>query len=46
MGKSIELDLQYKALAVDYETGTPGQKGYFMYDTITHGPIIGLVFKF
>jgi len=45
-GESTELDLRYKALAVDYETGTPGQPGYFMYDTITHGPIIGLVFNF
>ena len=45
-GKSTELDLRYKALAVDYETGTPGQPGYFQYDTITHGPVIGLVFNF
>ena len=44
-GKTTELDLSYKALAVDYETGTPGQPGYFKYDTITHGPIIGLVFN-
>ncbi len=45
-GKTTELDLSYKALAVDYETGTPGQPGYFKYDTITHGAIIGLTFKF
>jgi hypothetical protein len=44
--ESKELNLQYKALAVDYETGTPGQPGYFKYDTTTHGPIIGLMFKF
>jgi hypothetical protein len=46
IGESKELKLQYKALAVDYETGTPGQPGYFKYDTTTHGPIIGLMFKF
>jgi len=45
-GKTTELDMSYKALAVDYETGIPGQPGYFMYDTITHGPVIGLVFNF
>jgi hypothetical protein len=31
---------------VDYETGTAGQAGFFKYDTTTHGPIIGLIFKF
>ncbi len=46
IGELTELDLGYKALLVDYETGTPGQPGYFMYDTTTHGPIIGLMFKF
>ena len=45
-GKTTELDMSYKALAVDYEAGIPGQPGYFKYDTITHGPVIGLVFNF
>ena len=41
------LDLQYKALWVDYENdNTPGQPGYFAYDTVTHGPIIGAIYKF
>ena len=44
--KTIALDLQYKALWVDYEEGTSGQPGFFQYDTVTHGPIIGLVFSF
>ena len=42
----LDLDLQYKALWADYETGTKGQKGYFAYDVTTYGPIIGLNFKF
>ncbi len=46
IGELTELDLAYKALYVDYETGTPGQPGFFKYDTTTHGPIIGLMFKF
>jgi opacity protein-like surface antigen len=46
MTQSIELDLQYKATWVDYESGSRGDPGYFEYDTVTHGPIIGVNFKF
>jgi hypothetical protein len=42
----MDLHLQYKAQWVDYENGTPGQIGYYAYDTVTHGPILGLAFKF
>lgn len=42
----LDLDLKYKGLWVDYEDGNPGQPGYFAYDTVTHGPIAGLVIKF
>ena len=42
----LDFDLQYKALWVDYETGTLGNLDYFAYDTLTQGPIIGLNFKF
>ena len=41
------LDLQYKALWVDYESDdTKGQPGYFAYDTVAHGPLIGFIYKF
>lgn len=40
------LDLRYKALWVDYESGTPGTPGYFAYDTVTHGPLIGFIYNF
>jgi len=40
------LDLQYKAMWVDYEDGSPGQPGFFAYDTVTHGPIVGFQFNF
>lgn len=43
---SIILDVGYKALWVDYESGTANTKGHFVYDTMTHGPLIGLIFKF
>lgn len=40
------LDMQYKAIWVDFEDGSPGQPGFFSYDTVTHGPIIGFQFNF
>lgn len=40
------LDIGYKAIWVDYETGTKGQRGYFAYDTVTHGPLLGIIYKF
>jgi len=41
------LDLQYKATWVDYDNGkTTSQPGYFAYDTVTHGPLIGAIYKF
>ena len=42
----MTLDLKYKATWVDYEEGSAGQQGYFRYDTITHGTVIGLAFNF
>ncbi len=44
--QSWKLDLKYKALWVDYEDGTPGERGYFAYDTVTHGPIVGAIYSF
>jgi hypothetical protein len=46
MTDSVQLDLQYKATWVDYESGKAGQPGYFKYDTLTHGPLVGLIFNF
>ena len=47
MSANWVLDLQYKALWVDYENdNTPGQPGYFAYDTVTHGPLIGFIYNF
>ena len=40
------LDLQYKALWVDYEDGNVGRPNFFAYDTVTHGPIVGFQFNF
>ncbi|WP_309496814.1 hypothetical protein [Sulfurovum sp.] len=42
----VDLDLQYKALWADYESGTRGTQDYFSYDVTTHGPVVGVIFKF
>lgn len=43
---STSLALLYKALGVDYKTGQRGTPSFFEYDTITQGPLLGLVFRF
>lgn len=40
------FDIGYKGVWVDYESGTRGQPGYFAYDTLTHGPVLGVIYKF
>lgn len=42
----MTLNLKYKATWVDFDEGNIGQPEYFEYDTVTHGPIIGLIFNF
>ncbi len=46
MTETMVLDIKYKALWVDYESGTLGSPGSFAYDTVTHGPYAGVIFKF
>ena len=42
----LALELAYRATWVDYDDGTRQMPGYFAYDTVTHGPLIGLVVNF
>jgi hypothetical protein len=47
ISKLMTIDMKYKASWVDYENdGNEVEVGYFVYDTITHGPILGLNFNF
>jgi hypothetical protein len=43
---TTSVALLYKALGVDYQTGTRGTPSFFEYDTITQGPLLGLVLRF
>ena len=43
---SLAVEIAYKALWVDFEEGTRQTPGYFAYDTVTHGPLVGLVINF
>lgn len=36
----------FSAIGVDYEKGHKGTSSYFEYDTITYGPLVGVVFRF
>jgi opacity protein-like surface antigen len=44
--ETFAIDLKYRGLWVDYEDGTRGTPGYFAYDTVTHGPVVGLIINF
>ncbi|NKB34878.1 MAG: outer membrane beta-barrel protein [Pseudomonadales bacterium] len=46
MSENWTLDLQYRATWVDFEDGSSGSANYFAYDTVTHGPLIGFIYKF
>ncbi len=47
ISKLMTLDMKYRASWVDYENdGAEGEVGHFVYDTITHGPVLGLNFTF
>ncbi len=42
---TMTLEVSYKATWVDYNNGKSGTD-YYAYDTLTHGPVIGLSFEF
>lgn len=42
----IAIVVQYRALGVDFSTGTEGTSDFFVYDIVTHGPLIGFAFRF
>ena len=46
LNESFNLNLDYIALWVDYETGTPSTTSRFAYDTVTHGPVLGFTWQF
>ncbi len=43
--ETISVALLYKAISVDYQDGIRGTKSFFEYDTITQGPLVGLIFR-
>ncbi len=46
LGESMVLDLLYRGTWVDYSEGSKSSADYFNYDTVTHGPLVGLIFEF
>jgi hypothetical protein len=43
--ETCSVVFMYRLLSVDYSTGTRGTPSLFEYDTITQGPLLGLVFR-
>jgi len=47
ISKLMTLDMKYKASWVDYDNeDNIGDVGHYQYDTVTHGPILGLNLSF
>lgn len=46
INKKWQLKMSMKSLWVDYEEGTKGTKGYFAYDTVNFGPVLGITYRF
>lgn len=46
ISETFSISLQYRAMGVDYENSNVGTPDYFAYDTNTHGPQVGFLFKF
>jgi hypothetical protein len=40
------LSIKYKSTWLNYKDGKPGEKGYFKYDTVTHGPAVAYTYMF
>lgn len=43
---TFSLVAQYRALSVDFENDAAGTADFLSYDTVTHGPLLGFVFRF
>ena len=46
LNDTIAIEAQYKSLFVDYDEGYRGAPGFFAYDTVSHGPLLGVSFQF
>ncbi len=44
ISESFSMTFQYRALDVNYSGGVEGTPDRFVYDAMTHGPLIGFVF--
>jgi len=44
--ENVSFTAGYTAIWVDYDNGKSGTPDYFAYDTVTHGPQVGVIFRF
>lgn len=45
-GKGWSGTLGYRAINANYDTGTPGEDGYFLYDVTSSGGLLGVAYRF
>jgi len=45
-GKGWSATLGYRAISADYDTGTRGEAGYFLYDVTSYGGVLGVAYTF
>ena len=41
-----QMRVSFKSMWVDYTEGTAGKADRFVYDTVSYGPIVGIIYKF
>lgn len=44
--ENVSFALGYRVLSVDYDNDESGTPGFFAYDTVTHGPMAGVLLRF
>ncbi len=44
--ENVSFALGYRVLSVDYDNDEGGTPGFFAYDTVTHGPMAGVLLRF
>ena len=45
-GERASIYVLYRGLGVEYEEGTRGTDSFFRHDTVTHGLLAGVGFRF
>ena len=42
---SWQVDMRFRSIWADYREGSEGEEDYFLYDTVSYGPVIGITYR-